>query len=411
MPTPVVVLNMHYSGLGIARSLAPAGIPVFGLSAYDDFPGSSSKYCSFFKSPDSLLAPLELKEFLLEFAARFDCKPILLPTRDHDIEFLLSNRADLETRFVIPLASRAIIEGAMNKDRCFAAARECGIALPQSFTINSGDELRQLENSIPFPAIIKPLYAKQWRRPGIWQTVQQQKAVHVENFEELQAFYALIEPLDPLATVQEYVPGPESSLVIFGSYCRPGGNVRAFFTARKLLQVPPLRGTGVIVEGLPLPGIVEPSRRLLKALDFAGISEIEFKVHDTTKVPYLIEVNPRHWDQHELGTACGVNLSMELYRDFAGPDPAPATRDDGSGPLQQEATVRWIAEQDLLLYALSAVKNGEATVSEILRLARKPRRFAVSDTTDLRPTFKQAGNVARQILGLARIKPGIARSR
>ena len=128
-------------------------------------------------------------------------------------------------------------------------------------------------------------------------------------------------------------------------------------------------------------------------------------------MPYLIEVNPRHWDQHELGTACGVNLSMELYRDFAGPDQAPATGDDGSGPLQQEASVRWIAEQDLLLYALSAVKNGETTVSEILRLARKPRRFSVSDTTDLRPTFKQAGNVARQMLALASIKLGLARSR
>ena len=396
MPTPVVVLNMHYSGLGIARSLAPAGIPVFGLSAYDDFPGSSSKYCSFFKTPDSLLAPLELKEFLLKFAARFDCKPILLPTRDHDIEFLLSNRADLETRFVIPLASRAIIEGAMNKDRCFAAARECGIALPQSFTINSGDELRQLEDSIPFPAIIKPLYAKQWRRPGIWQTVQQQKAVHVESFEELLAFYSKIEALDPLATVQQYIPGPEASLVIFGSYCRVGGEVRAYFTCRKLLQVPPLRGTGVIVEGLPIPEIVAPSQRLLQNLGFSGISEIEFKVHEQTGVPYLIEINPRHWDQHELGTACGVNLSMELYLDVTQPNRA-GSANAHAAPQQNPESVRWIAEQDLIHYALSAVPSGEISAATLRQLIRKPRRFSVCDSNDPRPAFKQAGNLARQL--------------
>jgi predicted ATP-grasp superfamily ATP-dependent carboligase len=299
----------------------------------------------------------------------------------------------------------------MNKDRCFAAARECGIALPLSFTLSSSRELHQLKSSLPFPAIVKPLYAKQWRRPGIWQTVRQQKAVQVENFNELLAFYALIEPLDPLVTVQEYIPGPESNLVIFGSYCRPGGHVRAYFTARKLLQVPPLRGTGVIVEGLPIPNIIEPSRRLLKALDFGGISEIEFKLHEITKIPYLIEINPRHWDQHELGTSCGVNLTLELYRDFGSPTQSLATGDVESGPLQREASVRWIAEHELCLYALSALKSGEMTLGEILRLTRKPRRFSVSDATDLRPMLKQAGNIATQLLGVLGATLGLSRIR
>ena len=125
MPTPVVVLNMHYSGLGIARSLAPSGVLVFGLSAHADFPGSSSKYCQFEKAPDALLQPEQLKMFLLEFAKRFNERPILLPTRDHDIEFIGTYRAPLEERYIIPLAPTPVLERVMNKDACFSVARQC----------------------------------------------------------------------------------------------------------------------------------------------------------------------------------------------------------------------------------------------------------------------------------------------
>ena len=139
-----------------------------------------------------------------------------------------------------------------------------------------------------------------------------------ENSADLMAAYARIREHEPVATVQQYIPGPEENLVVFGSYCNSAGTVRAFFTGRKILQVPPLRGTGVVLEARPVPEIVEPSKALLRALGFSGISEIEFKIHETTRVPYLIEINPRHWDQHHLGTACGVNLSLELYRDVTG---------------------------------------------------------------------------------------------
>ncbi len=114
-------------------------------------------------------------------------------------------------------------------------------------------------------------------------------------------------------------PGSDSSLVVFGSYCRPGGEVRAFFTCRKLLQDPPLEGHRADRRRRPDPEILPQSRALLRALRFSGISEIEFKIHERTGVAYLIEINPRHWDQHYLGTACGVNLSLEQYLDLTEP--------------------------------------------------------------------------------------------
>jgi predicted ATP-grasp superfamily ATP-dependent carboligase len=397
---PVVVLNMHYSGLGIARGLAPHGVPVFGLSAHREFPGSASRYCDFREAPDSLLDPGGLEEFLLEFGLRFDTRPILFPTRDHDIEFLLARRAQLERLFVIPMAPRDVIERAMNKDRCFEAARACGIALPRSYTVRSRAEVLQLRREMEMPVIVKPLYAKQWRKPGIWDAVGREKAVQIDDWHHLEAFYDRIEPLDPVMTIQEYVPGPESSLVIFGSYCRPSGELRAHFTARKLLQVPALRGTGVVVEGLPIEGIVEPSRRLLREIGFSGLSEIEYKVHEKTGTAYLIEINPRHWDQHFLGTACGVNLTLEWYRDLTEPERLVPSRAPEEAPRQSPTPVRWIADQEFALYAATALAEHGSEAARPRALLRGRKTFAVLDWRDPRPGLRQFHNISR-VLGRA----------
>jgi predicted ATP-grasp superfamily ATP-dependent carboligase len=300
------------------------------------------------------------------------------------------------------MASRDVIERAMNKDRCFEAARSCGIALPRSHTVRSGAEIRNLRGEIALPVIVKPLYAKQWRKPGIWDVVGREKAVQIDDWKELEAFHRRLEPLDPVMTVQEYVPGPESSLVIFGSYCRPGGEVRAYFTARKLLQAPPLRGTGVVVEGRPIESIVEPSRRLLRAIGFSGLSEIEYKVHERTGTAYLIEINPRHWDQHRLGAACGVNLTLEWYRDLTEPDRLAPGECREAAPRQGSVPVRWIADQEFALYAAAATARRGKALADLREFVRGRKTFAVLDWRDPRPSMRQLRGIAR-ILGRAAV--------
>ena len=399
--TPVIVLNMHYSGLGIARDLAPHGVPVFGLSSNRSFPGNYSRHCSFVQSPDSLLEPLALRDFLLQFAARFADRPIVLPTRDHDIEFLLRHRDALEPRLRIPLAPNAIVETAMNKDACFEVASRCGIALPRTFTVSDAAALQGLEDRLTFPVIVKPLYARQWRRPGVWERVGRQKAAMIASFADLLQFYARIEPVAPVATVQEYIPGGDPQLLVFGSYCRPGGRVRAYFTGRKLLQDPPLKGTGLVVEGRPMDTVVAQSHALLEALQFSGISEIEYKLHAATGVPYLIEINPRHWDQHRLGSACGVNLSLELYRDLVDPRRIDSPDHDDAPPRQRPEAVRWVAEHDLFFHLLQAARRRDGSWRAALAQARGRKTWSVFDWRDPRPGLRQLRNIAGQLARMA----------
>lgn len=335
--TPVVVLNTHYSGLAIARDLAPLGVRVVGVTAHREFPGNWSRYIEYREAPDSLEAPEALREFLVRLAQELGQRPLLLPTRDHDINFISGARPVLEQHFRIGLAPARDLERILNKSVLSAAAAAAGVRVPASVTMLAAADIAGAK-ALRFPCICKPVYASQWRRPGIWEAVGRQKARRVDSFEDLQDFYRGFSHLDPAITVQEWVDGAEENLLILGAYCDEKSEIVCSFTARKRLQYPALAGTGIVVEALPLPELLEPSAALLRALAFRGICEVEYKRDARDGQLYLIEINPRHWDQHGLGAAVGVNLSEAMYRELTG-QPVRAM-------AQAPQPLLWIAEQE-----------------------------------------------------------------
>ncbi|MFU8858770.1 MAG: hypothetical protein ACNA8S_17430, partial [Deferrisomatales bacterium] len=378
---PVVVLNPHYTGLGIARNLGPLGIRVLGLTHEPGFPGNHSRWLEYRASPDSLSEPEALCAFLTKLADELGRPAVLFPTRDHDLNFVNRHREELEARYLLPFAGPEGLDRVLNKDRLFAAAEAAGLRVPRGVTLHGHDDLDRARG-LTYPVVCKPSYASQWRKPGIWEAVGRSKASRFETFDELARFHKGVAPIDPHMTVQEWIPGGERSLLIFGSHCAAGGEPTAFFTARKRLQYPALLGTGIVVEALPLPELEAPSRALLKALDFHGISEIELKRHEGTGELHLIEVNPRHWDQHRLGTAVGVNLSEAAYRDATGQPPRPMP--------QQGKRALWVAEHGFARHAARALL-GREPLGDLREVFGAKRTWGVLDPRDIRPFLAMLG--------------------
>lgn len=395
---PVVILNMHYTGLGIARNLAPLGMPLHALSSDTGFPGNFSSLVKFQAAPDSLKEPAKLEAFLLDLAKKLGDKPVLFPTRDHDIHFINAHRASLRAAFRIPFAEPDIMERVLDKDKTFEFAERCGISRPLSLTVRNLAELDAAKARLRFPCIIKPLMASHWRKPGIWELVGKQKAVKIESWDELRRFYERIQGTEPTATVQEWIPGGEENLVVFGSYCRGKGEAVCWFTGRKRLQYPALYGTGVVVESYPTPAIEPISRQLLAAIEFQGVSEIEYKFDPRDGSYRLIEVNPRHWDQHRLGTACGVNLSEAVYLDLLGEPPKPR--------VQKGPPAKWIAEYDMALYFIRCLAGRAGTMKDFFSLMSGRKVYAVMDRKDPQPGIRLVWSLVRGLLTLA--KEGVA---
>jgi len=378
---PVVVLNTFHTGLAIARDLGKLGVRVIGLTARREAPGNASRWLEYRQSPDSLTHPRELLACLLDLSRELNQQPVLLPTRDHDINFIMANWEALQGQYVLPMLAPSSMSGVLNKDTVAIAARESGISVPKSVTVTRPEELASAR-LLNFPCICKPVYATQWRKPGIWDAVGRLKVRRVESYRELEELYESFSRLDPLISVQEFVEGGETNLLIFGSYCSADHEVSAFFTARKRLQSPRLAGTGVAVEAVQLPELEVPSRRLLSRLKFRGISEIEFKRDERDGRLYLIEINPRHWDQHGLGTAVGVNLSEALYRDATGQRPR----------TMHQSSIRkvWIGDGELMWHVIR-VLQGRAPVRDLSVLLEANKLPSIFNWSDLRPFLALLG--------------------
>jgi D-aspartate ligase len=150
--------------------------------------GNFSRYCEYVRSPDTLLAPEECRDFLLDFAARCDEKPLLFPSRDHDLQFIAKYYQQLKERYSIIAASPEMLQKILNKAAFYSVADKLGLPYPATAWINCGADIEQVERTLTFPVIAKPVYSAQWRKKEMWELVGRQKALVIESYDALKTF-------------------------------------------------------------------------------------------------------------------------------------------------------------------------------------------------------------------------------
>ncbi len=311
---------MGYTALGVARSLTSLRIPVIALNSIARPIGSGSRLLRIRSAPDSRDQPAELLAYLIRLAGELGDRPVLFPTRDHDVVFIDRHRDAIERCFRTCQPAGDVLDRVMNKWRLVQAAAACGTGVPRTWLLEGPADLPQVleQGADAFPMVIKPAYAYQWRLGDRWERAGGSKGWRVTTPAELADAYGRLSDVGGKIMVQEIVPGPTEHLHIVGGYASAGGLVRGCFAARKRLQEPPDFGTGVVVESYDCPDLQRDAIRLIGALQLGGLFEIEYKLDPRDGVRKLIEINTRHWDQHELGVPLGVNVSRLAYADLCG---------------------------------------------------------------------------------------------
>src|SRR5579884_2486833 len=308
MGAPAVVMNMFYTGLGIARSLGGQGVPVIGLTSRKGIYGNATRYARTVIAPDSKSEPEALLGYLLRMGKETGTRPVIFPTRDHDVVFLDRFREELAPYFTPVIPDRSALAVCLDKWRTYIAACEAGVPAPRSWLIQESGDLETMLSEITFPCVLKPLEAHHWRAGGNWEIVGGRKAIPASSAGELVAEYAIVSRAEKRALVQEVIPGGDDHLLIFACYFDRTSKLAAGLHIRKLVQVPEGFGTGCIVETVDASELLEPTVRLLEKLHFTGIAEVEYKWDRATREYKLIEINPRAWDQHSIARAAGIDL-------------------------------------------------------------------------------------------------------
>ena len=367
-----LVTGADYRGLGIVRSLGRRGIPVWVLKQDEHLVGSVSRYTC-----RSLRYPLEddrkQLDFLLDLAVREGLNGwVLFPTTDESVVLVARHHDLLAEHYRLTTPPWDALRWVFDKRLLHRLAQDLALDRPWTFCPRNREELASLE--CPFPVILKPAMRLGFNRLNC------DKAWRIEDRASLLSRYdeacALVAP--EMLMVQEVVPGWGEAQFSYAALCRDGRPV-ASIVARRTRQFPMDFGRfSTYVETVDEPQIIEPAVRLLAAIRFTGLIEVEFKRDPRNGQYKVLDVNPRVWGWHTLSRRAGVDFPYLLWLLIRG-EPVPDVRG--------RAGERWMRMPADLPVAIHEILRGRLSLRAYLRSLQGPRESAIFAWDDPLPGF------------------------
>ena len=368
------MIGGEHPGLGIARSLGRRGIPICVI---DDLHSISqfSRYVSRVVRVKDLRNEDNTVESVMAVGQRYGLKGwVLFPTRDETVAAFSRHRDRLAEFFRVTTPGWDTVKWAWDKKNTYDRAAELGIPVPRTYNPRSKEELAELYSRLPLavkPAVKENFFyatgAKAWRA----ETPDQLNDLFQEASRQIRPEEILI---------QEIIPGDGQRQYSYCAFFRDG-EAHSTLIARRMRQHPREFGrAATYVETVELPEIVELSERFLRAINYYGLVEIEFKQDPRDGQYKLLDVNARTWGFHSIGLPAGVDFPYLLYADQLG---KPVERGHA------KVGVGWLrAITDLPTAALD-LWDGETNLRSYWRSLRNTRAESVFCLQDPLPSFAE----------------------
>ncbi|MFL9990347.1 carboxylate--amine ligase [Paraburkholderia sediminicola] len=312
-----VVVGASLNGLGVARSLACAGIPVIAVDTRMTRSGMWSRYvrAHFIKS----LIGKAFVDDMIELGKRFSEPPVLILTEEDAVHAVSENREALSKWFRFRLPIDATVKMLCSKAGFHDFALKHQFPVPRSVILEKLSDIEYL-SELRYPCVLKPDDKRNVLRG------ERERAVRVDSpgAARAQAIAMLATPGGVIA--QEWIEGPDSNIYFTLFYRGSGGSVVSIFTGRKVLSSPPGVGnTAVCVAAPEAREVLEPlTLSFAERAGFEGMGSIEYKWDDNHRQFVMVEptVGRTDW-QEEIATLCGVNIPLAAYRHELGLPPVP----------------------------------------------------------------------------------------
>ncbi len=322
--TAAVVLGAGVNGLGVARSLARARVPVWLLDADARRPEMHTR----------VARPLEVRalhgETLVEELVRLGAaqfsgmRPVLLLTQEESVKAVSHQRDRLSALYRFSLPPSDVVDTLLHKQGFQRRAEQLGSPIPSLVHVRTRADLPAL-GSLHYPVVIKPgernaEYSRQFK-----------KAYRVESAAEGIELVRRILPVMADVVVQEWIEGPDSNIYFCLQYIDRHGQAVGSFTGRKIRSWPPqVGGTASCVAAPEVHAELSAmTTRFFQAAGVIGMASMEYK-RDTRSGKFrMVEPTVGRTDyQEEVAALNGVNLPYAAWCSELGlPFPAPtATR-------------------------------------------------------------------------------------
>jgi D-aspartate ligase len=379
MEPGAVVTGASYRALAVVRSLGRRGVPLRVVRSDEHALASASRYAGpRLAWPESGDERARV-DYLCDLADREGLRGwVLIPTHDEEAALVARHHDVLAERYRLTTPPWETLRTAYDKRATHAAGARLGLAQPWTLFPRAAGDLAEAEPRLP--VVVKPAYKASANRLTV------DKAWRADDAETLRRRYdEACELVDPaILMIQELVPGDGAAQQSYAALCRDG-EVLASLTARRTRQFPMDFGrASTFVETIDDPDVERDARRLLRAMRFTGLVEVEFKAG------LLLDVNPRPWGWQSLCGRAGVDFPYLLWRMASGAQVPSARAVPG---------VRWVRMTTDVLAAAGELRAGRLSAWSYLRSLRRPLEFAVFARDDPLPSLVGPLVTARMVAG------------
>ncbi|MGH8233160.1 MAG: FAD-dependent oxidoreductase [Rhodanobacteraceae bacterium] len=307
--TPAVVLGAGLNGLGVARSLARADVPVWLLDSDKRRPEMYTRAAKPLKI--GALHGETLVEELVRLGKRqfSGSRPVLLLTQEESVKTVSHYRNRLSALYRFTLPPINLVDTLQHKQGFQRLAEQLHGPIPPLVHIRAPADLSTLE-SLQYPVVIKPgerhaEYGRQFK-----------KAYRVESAAESAELIRRILPVMADVVVQEWTEGPDSNIYFCLQYLDKQQQVTASFTGRKIRSWPPQ--VGGTASCMPAPEAHEElsglTARFFQSVGVIGMAGMEYKRDARGGGFRMVEPTIGRTDyQAEVATLNGVNLPYAAY--------------------------------------------------------------------------------------------------
>ena len=312
-----VVVGASLNGLGVARSLARAHVPVIAI---DTKMTRAGMWCRYVRA--HVVKSLTGKAFadeMIEFGKRFNEPPILILTEEDAVHAVSENREALSNWFRFRLPVDATVKMLSSKASFHEFALKHRFPVPRSVIIEKLSDMEYL-SELRYPCVLKP-DDKRYVLRG-----QRARAVRVDSLGAARAqAIAMLETPGGIVA-QEWIEGPDSNIYFTLFYRGSGGSVISIFTGRKLLSSPPgIGNTDICIAAPEAREVLEPlTLSFAERAGFDGMGSIEYKWDGNGRRFVMVEptVGRTDW-QEEIATLYGANIPLAAYLHELGLPPIP----------------------------------------------------------------------------------------
>jgi predicted ATP-grasp superfamily ATP-dependent carboligase len=259
--------------------------------------------------------PQDWIDLLESVGSRLDAPGILFPTSDVHCLLVAQQRDRLGRYFRFLLPDAETVERIINKRSQYRIAQAAEIPIPRVCFPESIEEVRYLSAQVAYPCLLKPY------KSHVGQKKLRKKLVVVHSQSELISAYERITSSGVPLMVQEVIPGDDRALFSYLGFWDAKGSELAWLTWQKLRQYPPLYGNGSLYITVEAPKVAELSRHLLRAFNYCGFVDVEFKFDTRDHTYRLMEINPRTPASNQLAISAGVDFPWIGYRYLTGSAP------------------------------------------------------------------------------------------